>query len=499
MIVPRGKGISNFIYLQIYRVKKIPSATKGTVWNKRALLCRFVRIGFFTIFAPSAEKTMLTDTQNTESESGVFLAGEAGGGEVMTGRISGLEEIYRSGNSVVYKACMEGRRVVLKGLPGCRRSDATATAALRKEYSMLLEMDHPGIARVFSIEDVPAVGPAIVMEYIDGYSLADTDLRKLSGRERRRLMREITDAVAYMHSKGIVHRDLKPSNVMVTRLGRHARLIDFGLADSDSWGIGKQPAGTEGYVSAEQRTSRIPDPRNDVYSLGVIMKMLAPGPLYRRVNSRCLGPIGRRYASAERLSASMRRVRRNFIAAICLLAAVLLTGISLLPFIRQEHARNATEPQGVFPPKASDNATRDTPRTERHHIPADAPTLPAPATLSGQRGGEPERTEIQEPEEAAISEELIREAYAVLEEPYVDNVAKLEAATSPKHVPPFMNSARMGSQAEIFEELQAPSLSPKQRELLHEVLRHRINENINRWDSIRKRKLEELSAREPEK
>lgn len=66
----------------------------------------------------------------------------------------------------------------------------------------------------------------------------------------------------------VVHRDLKPGNVVITTNGHNAKILDFGLSDTDSYGILKQPAGTEEYMAPEQRCSHVPDCRNDLFSLG---------------------------------------------------------------------------------------------------------------------------------------------------------------------------------------------------------------------------------------
>ena len=135
---------------------------------------------------------MYYDCGHTGSESGVFIGSDGDG--VAADVLPGLEEIHRSGVSVLFRACIDGRRVVLKGLPEEKRADPGALAALRKEYMMLMELDHPGIVRVFRMADIPPVGPAIVMEYIDGDTLADMDAVGLPVAERRRLMKEITEA-----------------------------------------------------------------------------------------------------------------------------------------------------------------------------------------------------------------------------------------------------------------------------------------------------------------
>ena len=82
---------------------------------------------------------------------------------------------------------------------------------------------------------------------------------------QKKIAEELMDAVGYLHSKGIVHRDLKPENILITRNGEHLKLIDFGLADSDSYAILKQPAGTSGYMSPEQKVTAVADVRNDIY------------------------------------------------------------------------------------------------------------------------------------------------------------------------------------------------------------------------------------------
>ena len=76
---------------------------------------------------------------------------------------------------------------------------------------------------------------------------------KVSKAEVNRLLMELCDAVGYVHSHQIVHRDIKPENILITRDGHHPKLIDFGFADSDAFAMVKEPAGTEGYASPEQK------------------------------------------------------------------------------------------------------------------------------------------------------------------------------------------------------------------------------------------------------
>jgi len=125
--------------------------------------------------------------------------------------------------------------------------------------------------------------PFIVMEYVDGVSLAG--LLKGGGLAPPRavaLMVQMAEAAHYAHKQGFVHRDLKPGNVLLDAEG-NAHLADFGLAvhDSTQRQHAGEYAGSLAYMSPEQvrgETHRL-DGRADIWSLGVI--------LYQMLTERC--------------------------------------------------------------------------------------------------------------------------------------------------------------------------------------------------------------------
>ena len=121
--------------------------------------------------------------------------------------------------------------------------------------------------------------------------------------------------MAYVQQQ-VVHRDLKPRNVMVTSNGGYVKLIDFGLADTDSHAILKQPAGTLRYIAPEQARLAQADVRNDIYSLGVMMQEMndrlpTANPLRRvvpqHIVDRCLAPIDHRWQDMDALLEALRR------------------------------------------------------------------------------------------------------------------------------------------------------------------------------------------------
>ena len=170
-----------------------------------------------------------------------------------------------------------GKTYVLK----CLKSDYLYTPlyrqALTKEFEIGLQLDHPYICRTISMEETDSLGPAIVLERIDGCTLKELmEQGNLTKPLARKLAGQITEAIGYMHSKQIIHRDLKPSNIMVTHNGHDVKLIDFSLADSDAFNVLKQPAGTSGYIAPEQLLPGAKaDVRADIYSLGMVMKDMA--------------------------------------------------------------------------------------------------------------------------------------------------------------------------------------------------------------------------------
>jgi Tol biopolymer transport system component len=129
-----------------------------------------------------------------------------------------------------------------------------------------------------------------VMPYVAGESLRErlTRVGELPIHEAVKILVEITDALVYAHALGVVHRDIKPENVMLS--GRHALVMDFGVAKAVSEATGRQKLttagvalGTPAYMAPEQAAG---DPhldhRVDVYALGVVgYELLAGVPPFR--------------------------------------------------------------------------------------------------------------------------------------------------------------------------------------------------------------------------
>ena len=246
-----------------------------------------------------------------------------------------IEILTISDVNVVAKAKRYGRWWLLKGLRKEVAKEAGYQQRLRKEFDILMQLQHPNVVATYGMEEVDGLGLCIVMEYVDGPTLKEW----LDGKPTRQLRLAVAynmmDAVAYIHAKGIVHRDLKPENIIVTQNGSNVKLIDFGLADTDSHAILKQPAGTPKYMSPEQMQTAGADVRNDIYSLGIIMQQMNLGWQYHYIIKRCLKPIEHRYQQMADLQHAIRstnsRIRRIsvWLGALLILALILLIGMQM--------------------------------------------------------------------------------------------------------------------------------------------------------------------------
>lgn len=202
-----------------------------------------------------------------------------------------VELIGTGGMGRVYKAVHHplGRVVAVKVMtprPG-RRSDETA-ARFRREAMAAASLRHAHTISVFDYGEMPDGRLYMVMEYLEGGTLADVleegavDLRWLAG-----VLEQVAASLSEAHANGIIHRDLKPSNVFLARVpgGLHVKVFDFGLAkafersvsdlaDITSEGV---VVGTAGYLAPEQIRGQALDPRTDVWALGIMLYRAAAG------------------------------------------------------------------------------------------------------------------------------------------------------------------------------------------------------------------------------
>lgn len=174
------------------------------------------------------------------------------------------------------------RRVAIKLIRHERSTSQRARQRFRREARLVAALNHPSVIQIHDILDTPE-GDALVMELVDGRSLADIlQEGPVALPVALQLIQEITAGLGTAHRQGIVHRDLKPGNVMVTTEGQ-AKLLDFGLAkrrsllDESEISHEEERLGTPRWMSPEQILGQEPGPQSDLFSLGVLFYELVTG------------------------------------------------------------------------------------------------------------------------------------------------------------------------------------------------------------------------------
>ena len=163
------------------------------------------------------------------------------------------------------------RPVAVKVLSDTLASDPDYVRRFRREAQIAARLSHPNLVKVFDFE--PEGRPALVMEYIDGGTLAETANRPDTAVEVEALASQLLGALEHIHAAGIVHRDVKPANVLVTKDGR-ALLTDFGIAqpeDATRLTQTGQVIGTLRYMAPEVHEGERATPRSDLYSCGMLL------------------------------------------------------------------------------------------------------------------------------------------------------------------------------------------------------------------------------------
>jgi serine/threonine protein kinase len=152
-----------------------------------------------------------------------------------------------------------------------------------EEAKKMVRMNHLNVVKVSDLIDEENT-VAIVMEYVEGKTLAELcNKKKLSNQEIELYLKQMLQALSYIHTQGLIHRDIKPSNFILSKDG-YLKLTDFGISksfliDNEHTQTGTSMSlGTPMYMSPEQvRSAKEVYHLTDIYSLGVVLWQLASG------------------------------------------------------------------------------------------------------------------------------------------------------------------------------------------------------------------------------
>jgi serine/threonine-protein kinase len=226
------------------------------------------------------------------SISGVYrLQSSPRNGVMVGGRYEIIGLLDRGGTSEVYlaKDAASPTPVIVKWLTQAAARDPQHCDRFVAGARATMTIDHPAVARVYSVEVPNDAPPYLVMEALQGESLADY----LARQERMPL--SLALSLAHMaasglvaaHAAGIIHRDIKPGNLFL--LGprgqpRSIKIIDFGLSkDLRNYSSGPVSSnlvlGTAQYMAPEQVLADPVDARTDIYAFGAVLFRMLTGQL----------------------------------------------------------------------------------------------------------------------------------------------------------------------------------------------------------------------------
>ena len=204
---------------------------------------------------------------------------------IFNGRYELHRRLGRGGMAEVYLARDQllDRPVAVKVLFPALATDAGFVERFRREAQAAANLQHPNIVSVFDWGEANGTY-FIVMEYVEGHTLADTirEEGRLHPDRAAEITADIAAALGFAHKNRVVHRDVKPGNVLITPDG-DVKVADFGIAralsDSSDQNLTKTGSvmGTATYFSPEQARGAPVDPRSDLYSLGVVLYEMTTG------------------------------------------------------------------------------------------------------------------------------------------------------------------------------------------------------------------------------
>lgn len=216
--------------------------------------------------------------------------------ELFAGRYAFVDPLAEGGMGTIWRV-WDHREQDYRAAKLLKQSDSASLLRFVRETSWRIDHDHVVTPIGWSAEDDRVL---FTMPLVGGGTVADlvADFGALPPPWVVELIGQLLAGLAAVHAVGLVHRDVKPSNLLLdaTGTGRpRLRLADFGIAaavsDPRLTRVGDL-LGTPGYQAPEARSGLDPDPRQDLYAVGVVALELLTGRRPNAVGERVPVEIG---------------------------------------------------------------------------------------------------------------------------------------------------------------------------------------------------------------
>lgn len=186
----------------------------------------------------------------------------------------GMADVYKAQDTIL------NRIVAIKILRQKLSEDPMTLVRFQREASAASRLSHPNVVDIYDVGEYNGMH-YIVMEFIRGRTLKELiGLRgPLSVDEAVHIMRQLTSAIAHAHEHNIIHRDIKPQNILVKDDGT-IKITDFGIAvanDAVQLTLNNAVMGSAHYLAPETAQGKDPDPKIDIYSMGIVFYELLTG------------------------------------------------------------------------------------------------------------------------------------------------------------------------------------------------------------------------------
>ena len=270
-----------------------------------------------------------------------------------------------------FRVKLYGKLHFLKRLKAEYAGDIRYQEALRKEFETGYRLEHPNLVRYLSLDH-----DGILMEYVDGETLSQrlaTNPDYFRNRKHTdKFVRQLLDALGYLHSHQVLHLDLKPDNILFTRINDDVKLIDLGCCYTDSF------PDTQGYTSefaAPEQLSIIHCPlsiQTDIYAFGKILDLLPSSYIYNKVGARCTAEYPKdRYQSVGEILHDIdgKRPFSRYVATVVAIVAALTVCLVFITRHQESSPVKQEAPTDSVAPSEENHGDRSRDSVHQNHGP----------------------------------------------------------------------------------------------------------------------------------